>query len=165
MSNPSQSPNYTLYPIGYVRQSEEFCTLEILEPYRPGLKELMQFSHVIVAWWADQGDNPQQRGTLQADLPYARGTTAGVFACRAEYRPNPIALTTCYILEVDEQNGVITLPWMDAFDGTPVLDLKPYIPISDRIRDVKVAEWFKDWPAWAEDAAEFFSRHTIDLGN
>jgi tRNA-Thr(GGU) m(6)t(6)A37 methyltransferase TsaA len=138
--------------------------LEILEPYRPALKELGQFSHVIVLWWADQVDNPEYRHTMQTELPYARGTTAGVFACRAEYRPNPIGITTCIILDIDEQQGTVTLPWMDAFDGTPLLDLKPYIPMADRIRDVRVASWLEGWPEWMEDAAEFFAEHPVDFG-
>jgi tRNA (Thr-GGU) A37 N-methylase len=52
---------------------------------------------------------------------------------------------------------IVHLAWIDAFDGTPVLDLKPYIPISDRVRDVRIAEWLADWPEWMEDAAEFFA--------
>ena len=38
----------------------------------------------------------------------------------------------------------------------PVLDLKPYLPVSDRVRDVTVAEWMKDWPMWMEEAGEIF---------
>ncbi|MBU0510742.1 MAG: SAM-dependent methyltransferase [Chloroflexi bacterium] len=43
------------------------------------------------------------------------------------------------VLDVDEEHGIVMLPWIDALDGTPVLNLKPYIPISDRIHDYKVA--------------------------
>jgi tRNA-Thr(GGU) m(6)t(6)A37 methyltransferase TsaA len=153
----SKKEFYQVYPIGYVHSAEDGSRLEILEPYRPALKHLGQFSHVHVIWWADKNDNEQARSTMQAKLPYAESVTAGVFACRAEYRPNPIAVTMCPLLGVDEQKGIVHLAWIDAFDGTPVLDLKPYIPISDRVRDVRVAEWLADWPEWMEDAAEFFA--------
>ena len=68
------------------------------------------------------------------------------------------------VIDVDVENGVVILPWIDAFDGTPVLDLKPYITVSDRIRDVNVAEWMQDWPEWMEDAGEYFAEHAVDFG-
>ncbi len=157
-------PSYILHPIGYVRASQGNFCLEILEPYRPALKEMRQFSHVIILWWANQNDTAEQRVILTAELPYAPGVTAGVFACRAPYRPNPIALTTMLVLDVDEEKGLVILPWIDAEDGTPILDLKPYIPVSDRIRDVNVAKWLDGWPEWMEDAGEFFAQNEIDLG-
>lgn len=153
-----------LTSIGNIHASDEGARLEILPPYRPALKQLEQFSHVLIFWWADKHDNPADRNIMQTELPYAPGTSAGVFACRAEYRPNPIAVTVCPILHIDEINGLVILPWIDAFDGTPLLDLKPYIPVCDRVRDVKVAPWFAEWPECMEDAAAFFAEHTIETG-
>jgi tRNA (Thr-GGU) A37 N-methylase len=101
---------------------------------------------------------------MTTELPYAPGIEAGVFACRSEYRPNPIAVTTTLALAVDVENGIVVLPWIDAYNGTPIIDLKPYIPISDRIRDYRVAEWLKDWPAWMEDAEDYFAEHEVDFG-
>ena len=164
MTTKTLPTTYKLATIGTVRQDDNGFVLEIDENYRPALKEMKQFSHIHVLWWADRLDTPEYRNILQADLPYARGTTAGVFACRSEYRPNPIGVTICPVLDVDEQNCVVHLAYIDALDGTPVLDLKPYIPISDRIRDVKVAEWLEDWPEWMEDAAEYFAEHAVDFG-
>lgn len=163
-STQHPQPTYQLYPIGTVRAVEGSFRLEILPPFRPALKELAGFSHVHIFWWADQHDNPTDRAITTTQLPYAPGVEAGVFACRAPYRPNPLALTTMFILEVDLENGIVHLPWIDAADGTPVLDLKPYIPISDRIRDVNVAAWLVGWPEWMEDAGEFFAQNEIDLG-
>jgi tRNA-Thr(GGU) m(6)t(6)A37 methyltransferase TsaA len=146
---------FQVHPIGYVRQGDQGFYLDILEPYRPGLKMLDRFSHAHVFWWFQDHDNDQDRNIMQQDLPYAPGTVAGVFATRSNYRPNPIALSTCFLFDVDEKNGTVHVGWIDALEGTPVLDLKPYIPVSDRIRDVKVAEWFAKWPQWLEDAADF----------
>ncbi|MEW6403914.1 MAG: TrmO family methyltransferase [Chloroflexota bacterium] len=93
---------YQIYPIGYARRSDKGIHLEILEPFRPALKQLDHFSHVIVLWWVDEHDNEKSRGIMQTEPPYAKGRVTGVFACRAEYRPNPIALTTCRLLNIDE---------------------------------------------------------------
>ncbi len=56
---------------------------------------------------------------------------------------------------LDEQAGDILVPWIDAVDGSPLLDLKPYIPMSDRVREVEVAPWLQGWPDCMEDAATF----------
>ncbi len=69
-----------------------------------------------------------------------------MFATRSEYRPNPIAMTTCTIRSVDEEAGVVHVGDIDAYDGTPVLDLKAYFPVCDRVEGVRVAEWAADWP-------------------
>ena len=160
------SKTYQLHPIGWVSACDETGSylLQIDEPYRPALKQLDQFSHILIFWWADQMDIEKYRSIMTCELPYASGVEAGVFACRAEYRPNPIAVTTLPVLSVDVENGLVVLPWIDAFDGSPVLDIKPYIPISDRIRDFKVAPWLADWPEWMEDAAEYFAEHATDFG-
>ncbi len=118
---------------------------------------------MIVFWWADRHDNPDDRSIVTTQLPYARGVQAGVFACRSEYRPNPIGITIMPIMNIDKEKGIITLPWVDAFNGSPVLDLKPYIPSSDRVRDFRVAEWMKTWPEWMEDADAFFKKNEIDV--
>jgi hypothetical protein len=86
-----------LYPIGTVRNSGESFAVEITAPFRPALKQLDQFSHVIVLWWADQIDNQQSRSHLQTRPFNAEEHLTGVFACRAEYRPNPIGATVCKI--------------------------------------------------------------------
>ena len=124
------SETFTIYPVGYVRRSEETIRLEILEPFRPALKQLDHFSHVIVFWWADRRDTRRYRARMQTKPPYARDKLTGVFACRAEYRPNPIGMTVVRLIERD---GItLRVAGLDAFDGTPVLDLKPYIPRASR---------------------------------
>jgi tRNA-Thr(GGU) m(6)t(6)A37 methyltransferase TsaA len=156
--------NILIKPIGKVHAVEDSFSLEIFQPYRTALTGLDQFSHALVFWWADRCDQPQLREILVVDLPYARGTRAGVFACRSERRPNPIAVTTCALIHVDEKSGTVVLPWIDALDGSPVIDIKPFIPSSDRVRNFHVASWMKDWPEWMEDADQYFQEHAVDFG-
>lgn len=141
---------FQIHPIGHVQAG---FTLHIDEPYRPALKQIEKFSHVKVYWWADQHDNDEARSTLQCEPPYARGYTVGVFACCSPARPNPIATTTCFILDVDEEQGIIQLPWIDAFDGTAIIDLKPYVPVADRVRDWYGPEWLAPLPGCLEEGA------------
>jgi hypothetical protein len=53
------------------------------------------------------------------------------------------------------QEGIVRVPFMDAEDGTPILDIKPYHPSVDRIREVRVPAWCATWPQWYEDSATF----------
>jgi tRNA (adenine37-N6)-methyltransferase len=155
-----------LKPVGVVQASDQEgeYRIKIYPEYSEALSQLEQFSHVMIIWWANEHDNEEDRSLLSTDLPYAPGVKAGVFACRSEYRPNPIGITIMPILAIDHAQGIVTLPWIDAFDGTPVIDLKPYMPTSDRIRDVRVAGWLSDWPLWMEEAGEYFSSHATNFG-
>ena len=137
----SEKETFQIYPIGHVRRAEGGIHLEILEPFRPALKQLDQFSHVIVLWWADQHDNEQSRNHLQTNPPYAQEHLTGVFATRAEYRPNPIAVTTCKILGIEEAAGIVRVANIDAYDGTRIVDLKAYFPVTDRAKEVHIPEW------------------------
>jgi tRNA-Thr(GGU) m(6)t(6)A37 methyltransferase TsaA len=143
--------SYHMHPIGYVRRLEDEIQLQILDPYRPGLKQLEHFSHVMVLWWADQMDTEEFRSMMQCKPPYAEEHLTGVFATRAEYRPNPVALTTCKILAVDEQEGILTVANIDAYDGTPIVDLKAYFPVCDRVQEVRIPAWLREWPDWMPD--------------
>lgn len=154
--------HFIINPIGVAKADQGRFGVEIHESFRPALKELNRFGHVIVTWWADRHDNEECRSKLQTELPYAKDITAGVFACRSEYRPNPIAITTCKIINLDQAKGIVELEYIDADDGTPILDLKPYIPVCDRMRDIRVAEWYSDWPEWYEDAGAYFSSADIE---
>jgi len=152
---------FTMFPIGHVNASEGTFSLQIAAPYRKGLQALEHFGHILVFWWATEQDHEQGRGTIETELPYAPGVKAGVFACRSEYRPNPIAMTVCAIQALDLEKGLISVPYMDAFDKTPIVDLKPYMTVSERVREVKTAPWMKDWPQYYEEAyklVEIFSK-------
>jgi tRNA-Thr(GGU) m(6)t(6)A37 methyltransferase TsaA len=146
-----KTETFKIFPIGYVRREDGKTYLEILEAYVPALKELERFSHVHVFWWFSEFDDEMYREITQSDQAPYDAPVLGIFACRSPVRPNPIGLTTAKILHVDHKQGMVEIANIDAFDDTPVLDLKAYIPVSDRVKDVSVPEWCADWPEWMPD--------------
>ena len=137
MDKNDQEFTFQVHPIGQVRRANGQTHVEILEPFRPGLKQLEHFSHVMVFWWADKFDTEEYRTMMQCQPPYAEEKITGVFATRSPYRPNPIAMTTCKLLDVDEENGIVRIADIDAFDGTQVIDLKAYFPVCDRVKTAR----------------------------
>ena len=77
--------------------------------------------------------------------------TAGVFSCRSEYLPNPIAITTCKLTGLDDESRKVDVANIDAYDGSPVLDIKPYIGVVDRFAEITTPDWFAGWPEWLPD--------------
>jgi len=147
---------FKLSPIGAIRTGQDGFRLEIKEEYRPALKGLEGFSYVNVLWWCHLLDSQEYRQVVECEQPYKNSPAQlGVFATRSPVRPNPIALTAVAVLHIDYERGVIHIPYIDAEDGTPILDIKPYHPCSDRVRDVTVPEWCGHWPKWYEDSASF----------
>ena len=147
----------TISPIGYIKNDNGQASITINKKYIPALKELDKFSHVIVIWWAHETAEFRDNIPLTCTPPYGENTPeTGIFATRSEYRPNPIGITTCNIESVDMKKGIVNVGGMDAFDNTPVLDLKVYIPICDRLKNVQMAPWLKGWPDWVEDGLEWW---------
>jgi tRNA-Thr(GGU) m(6)t(6)A37 methyltransferase TsaA len=112
----------------------------VLEPeFRNGLRGLDQFSHVLVVTLLhgasyDPARHLVRRPRGRADMP-----ELGIFAQRAKDRPNPLGITVVP-LESLEPDG-LTVRGLDAIDGTPVLDLKPYFPAFDSAPGACVPEW------------------------
>jgi len=147
---------FNINPVGYVKTTAQGYCLEILPEYRQALLELNAFSHIQVMFWFHFADNTEARKILKAEKPYKNAPDEiGVFATRSPVRPNPIALTVAQILSVDIEQGIVNLAYTDADDETPVLDIKPYHPATDRVKDVQVPEWCSHWPKWYEDNATF----------
>ena len=137
---------FQVYPIGYIHRGEGEMYLEISPPFRPALKQLEHFSHLTVLFWAHQHGAVEKRNTidLQVEPPYAPGKMTGIFATRSEYRPNPILSTPCKIEAIDHENGIILINKIDGFDSSPILDIKGYYPIMDRVKDATIPDWL-DW--------------------
>ncbi len=114
--------------------------IEINADLAPGLQGLADFSHVVVVFHLDRIPPFDKDKQL---LRHPRGmehlAPVGVFAQRTKFRPNPIGVTPVRLVSI--QGNVLTVTGLDAMDGTPVLDVKPYIPEFDRVDDVKMPDW------------------------
>ena len=147
---------YQVVSIGQVRVDDEGFAIVVKEQYRDALRGLDGFSHLNILWWCDQLDDPGFREIVVADKPYKAGPDQiGIFATRSPARPNPIALTAVPMLSLDVEAGLIQIGYIDAEPSTPVLDIKPYLPAVDRIRQTTSPDWCAQWPSWYEDSATF----------
>jgi len=107
-------------PKGLGARHDAEGVLEILPEFEAGLKDVEGFSHLFVVWVFDRSDGFELVGKPPVDeLPH------GVFATRSPRRPNPIGLT---VVEIQRREGSkVYVHGVDMLDGTPILDLKPYM--------------------------------------
>ena len=107
-------------PKGLGAKHEAEGTLEILPNFEAGLIDIEGFSHLIVLWCFDRSSGFELLGTPPSD-----NRPHGVFATRSPRRPNPIALTVVELL--NREGARLHVRGIDMLDGTPILDLKPYL--------------------------------------
>lgn len=142
---------YTVNALGYVAETDAGKCLTFLPQYSPALKGLSEFSHCQVLWWLHEFSGDMYRRTTRTTPPY-EAPECGVFATRSPVRPNPIGLSVVSILSVDEASGVICVDGLDAYPGTPVLDIKAYFPSTDRVQEVRIPEYARGWGEWVSFA-------------
>lgn len=103
----------------------------ILEPeYVPGIKDLDGFSHLLLIYVFHQAGQPQL-----TVIPFLDQQPHGVFATRAPKRPNPVGLSVVKLISIEE--NVLTLENVDMLDGSPVIDIKPFVPAFDQPENVR----------------------------
>ena len=147
---------YEVNSIGKIHNTEDGTYLELEPQYIPALQALDGFSHINVVWWFSDCDHMDARSTLTTEKPYKKAPSImGIFATRSPMRPNPIALTTVEILHIDYQKDLIYIAYIDAYDNTPILDIKPYTPSLDRVETPEVPAWCQHWPKSLEESADF----------
>lgn len=100
------------------------CTVELDPRYRAALAGIEKLSHVVVVYFMDRA-----RRDLVVQVPRHLGEPRGTFALRSPARPNPIALSVVPLVRADGTR--LTVTGLDCLDGTPLLDLKPYIATVD----------------------------------
>ena len=133
----------TLNPIGTVKtetnSKTEPAQIIINKELTDALEGVTEFSHLYIIYWLHRTPN-QQPKPLKVH-PRGRKDTPliGVFATRSPTRPNPIALTLVKLLKIED--NTLTVQGLDAIDGTPVLDIKPYDPW-DTAKNPKTPEWW-----------------------
>lgn len=135
-------------PIGYVKNNvenrkdvswgEDVSSIMLNEEYYGGLKGLEEFTHVTIIYYLDKAKfdrekHLQRRPQNREDMPLV-----GIFSQRGKDRPNQIGKTSVQVVSVSE--NCLTVKGLDAIDGTPVLDIKPYYPVYDQ-KNAKVPEW------------------------
>jgi tRNA-Thr(GGU) m(6)t(6)A37 methyltransferase TsaA len=131
---------YHVYPIGYIRKEDESVRIEIDKRYRDALLGLDGFSHINVFYWFHQNDSQDKRSVLRVHpRKDKRNPLTGVFATHSPLRPNLIAFTLCKIRSI--RGTTIFIDDIDALDGSPVIDIKCYIPSTRSFSDLRLPEW------------------------
>jgi tRNA-Thr(GGU) m(6)t(6)A37 methyltransferase TsaA len=155
--------HYQVRAIGSVRTIGKRSYIHLKQHYVPALTHLTGFSHIQIVWWAHFTDSLQDRETLIAQELFKKGPDRlGIFATRAPARPNPIMISTVQVRDIDSEKGIIQVPFIDAVDGTPVLDIKPYLPM-ERVKDPQVPAWCRHWPRWQEETMAFDWQEEINF--
>lgn len=148
--------SFELNPIGHVAVNEQGYFAILDAKYSEALRGLDEFGYVFILWWFSDCDNPTDRNILSMDHPYKIGPAKmGTLALRQPQRPNPIALSTAKIIKVDLARSIIQINYVDAIDGSPILDIKPYIPSLDWVEKPIIPNWCKHWPNSYEKSLDY----------
>jgi len=159
---PRSAQEMRLEPVGWVRSKMKpagppapgargpalervQAELVLNERFAEAADGLEEFSHLIVLFWAHADVPAEERCSVELSpiklRPMGREDwpLVGVFATRCFDRPNPICATTARLLE--RTGNVLRVEGLDAFDGSPIIDIKPYVPYFDSAADATVPEW------------------------
>ncbi len=119
--------------------SDVVSEIVLKEEYGPLLDGIEGFSHIVVVFWMDRVDGyqPKVHPRGREDVPQR-----GVFATRTPFRPNPIGVSSVKL--VQRRGNIIRVAGLDAFNGTPVLDIKPFTPKNLEIREIRVPDWMEN---------------------
>jgi tRNA-Thr(GGU) m(6)t(6)A37 methyltransferase TsaA len=127
-------------PIGRIVRTQDGARIELEPEFEAGLRGLDGFSHIMVLYWLHENDSPERRRVLQVHpMKDPAKPLTGVFATHSPARPNLIAVTVCKLSAVRDTH--LEVEEMDAVDGSPVLDIKCYIPRGRSETDVTVPDW------------------------
>ena len=130
----------SMVPIGSVHRQDDRVWIDIAPEYADGLLGLEGFSHIHVIYWFHENDTPDQRAMLHVHpRKDPANPLTGVFATHSPKRPNLVALTLCRVLEI--AGTQITVSGLDAREGSPVIDIKCYIPYDVAAGDISVPWW------------------------
>ena len=116
--------------------SDKISEIEVFKEYEDGLKDVESFSHLIILYLFHES-----KGYMLTVVTPWDPQPHGVFATRSPYRPNPIGFS---VVELVERRGnILRVKKLDAVDGTPLLDIKPYIPKFDQVENAK-SGWLRN---------------------
>ncbi len=119
---------------------EEEARVRIFPEFCDALKGIDDFSHLIILYWLHLRDDEKERNVLRV-VPrrHTENVKVGVFACRSPSRPNPIGLCVVELMKVE--GCILTVKGLDALEGSPIIDIKPYISRADAIPNASAPEW------------------------
>ena len=117
-------------------RSDELGEIEIFKEYENGLKDIEGFSHIIIVYIFHKSEEY----SLQVS-PYLDTDLRGLFATRHPNRPNPIGISTVRLLS--RKGNILKIKGMDVLDGTPLIDIKPYVPRFDDRGEVRYG-WLEE---------------------
>lgn len=121
--------------------------VEIFPQFQPGLKDLEGFSKIFLVFHFHK----MTEFKLEV-IPYLDDQSRGIFATRAPSRPNPIGLSVVDLISIE--SGILKVDGLDILDGTPLLDIKPFIPEIDHSEGISVG--------WLEGKTRHFQTHKAD---
>ena len=105
-------------------------SIEVFSEYREGLKDLEEFSHLIIIYYFDRAREEELTGK-----PFLEDRLHGIFAIRSPFRPNHIGFSVVKLGNI--KDNIITFSEVDMLDNTPLLDIKPYVSYFDTRENVK----------------------------
>jgi tRNA (adenine37-N6)-methyltransferase len=165
MKRTADLPEIRLRPIGVIRSAFRKPagtpiqpsrsggakgTVEVFPEYADALKDLGGFERIWLIYWLDRAPKPRLLVT-----PFLDDRERGLFATRAPARPNPIGISSVHLLRVSGTR--LEVAEIDILDGTPLLDIKPYVPEFD-CHSVKKSGWFDQAPGRRSVADHRFER-------
>jgi tRNA (adenine37-N6)-methyltransferase len=138
-------PKIGIEPLGHVERRDGKIFVEVEPAYAAALDGIEGFSHIWVIYWFHGNDTPEKRRTLKV---HPRRDPAnpltGVFATRSPARPNLVGLNACRL--VRREGNRLEVEGLDAWDASPVLDIKPYLPQLDSFPETTIPKWAQGMP-------------------
>jgi tRNA-Thr(GGU) m(6)t(6)A37 methyltransferase TsaA len=116
-------------------RSQATGKIEIFEEYEKGLEDIEGFSHIILIYWFHKS-----KGYSLKVKPFLDTQLRGLFATRAPKRPNQLGLSVVRLLK--RRENILTVKGIDVVDGTPLLDIKPYVPDFEPLEKTEIG-WLK----------------------
>jgi tRNA (adenine37-N6)-methyltransferase len=138
--------NITLTPIGVVKNTikkprfgsfkNDVSEIVLKKKLTDALRGIEDYSHVMIVYWMNKVKEKviTHRPQGNPDVPIV-----GIFSCRCPQRPNPIAVTTVKLMS--RKGNKLKVKGLDILDGTPIIDIKPYWPVYDKVEAAKIPKW------------------------
>jgi len=149
-SSVTISDSFAIRPIGYVQSAyartediahthtgwtADTSRIQLFPRYAGGLGGLQGYSHIIILFWVHRAKE------WKMPKDHHKPSHVKLFATRMPVRPNPVGLSVVELLDFSADKGEIFVKGLDALDGTPVLDVKPYIPNFDSYARASIPDW------------------------